>query len=204
VKNRKLNKYIYLLPILICLGFASFFYQVSQHIAEERYRNLFEERKETVNLIAAEVNYFISKDDDWEDEQEFYVDWLLFSANFNNVRPYTISFLMNNRFEIISNTNHGSEDERYAFLWSDNFIYTIGNNSSGTVSTIYNGKDMLVYYRWIPDNQNEQFLFAIAVIPEIRSEFDTIYFYGLAGLILLVLIVNYAMIWKFLKNGGEN
>jgi len=60
-----------------------------------------------------------------------------------------------------------------------------------------------VYYSWIPEHQEEQFLLAVGVIQDSSRSLDNVYIPAITGLVVFVLLVNYIMLWTMLKRKGD-
>ena len=202
MRKSKYSKYIYLFPIIICVGFLIFFYAISQDRASERHNISFNIRKEIVDLNADLISYFAAHNDDWEDRREFYLEWLLHTVNLMR-SPLTISVLMDGELNIISDRVGFYGDEIYDALAHRILAEVMQGNSFEALSDDFNDVVISTYYRWVPSNQDERFLFAIGVVPGHVNEFDRVYSYGVFILVLFVLVINYAMIWKLREKGGK-
>jgi len=203
MKKKKIVIYLYLLPIIICLGFVIYFYQLNQYTAQERHIRIFDSRKRLLDLTASEINYFLQDDHDWEKERDFYIDWLLFSRDFINVQELTTSVLMDQDFNLIDNELHSTEAPQYNLFLSQYFISNVNMTGSGEISLTFNGQEVSVYYIWIPEHQDEQILFAVSLIQDASRNLNNVYIPAIAGLVIFVLTVNYIMLWTILKRNGD-
>lgn len=206
IKMKKIDftKFVYLLPIVICLGFVIFFYEFSEAVKTERYNLLFSEKKEMVDLTAIEINQFVIKDNDWNHEREFYTDWLTYVAELINTQPSTICILMDKTHNILSNPGFYDDLNVHKVFMNQEFTVATNRNKSGVFQSSFNDREISIYYKWIPNDQSDQLLLAVGVIPESPSEINSIYTLGEVGLVLFVLVVNYIMIGKIRKNAGDN
>jgi len=205
MKKKKMIKYLYLLPIVVCLGFVIYFNQLTQHIRHEEHERLFTNRKDMLNLASTEINYFLHYHDNWDEERDFYIDWLLFSRDFANAQEFTISVLMDQDFNLVYNDFHLKESSHYEFFLSQDFITTVEMTGSGEMVLPFDGEKISVYYRWMPERegQEEQFLLAVGVTQNSSRDPDNVFIPAIASLIIFVLLVNYIMLWTILKKKGD-
>ena len=203
MQKKKKTPYLYLLPIIICLSFVIYLYQVNQYTAQERHDRIFDSRKRLLDLTVKEINYLLQHHDDWEDERDFYIDWLLFSRDLMNVQELTASVLMDQSFNLISNEIHPSEASQYDLFLSEDFTSGVNMTGSGELLLSFEDQEVSVYYRWLPENQDEQLLFAISLIEDNSRNLNNAYIPAIAGLVIFVLFVNYVMLWTILKRHGD-
>ena len=120
-----------------------------------------------------------------------------------NVQELTTSALMDQDFNLISNELHSSEAPQYDLFLSEDFTSRVNMTGSGELSLLFEGQEVSVYYRWLPENQDEQLLFAISLIEDNSRNLNNAYMPAIAGLVIFVLLVNYVMLWTILKRHGD-
>jgi len=189
--------------MIICLGFLIYFNHLTQYIEQEQHTRIFDNRKRLLDLTATEINHFVLHNDNWDDERDFYIDWLLFSRDSANVQEFTTSVLMDQNLNLIYNEFHPREASQYELFLSSYFKSGVGTTGSGEMLMPFNGQEVSVYYRWIPENQEEQFLLAIGVTQDPNRNLNQLYIPAIAGLVIFVLLVNYIMLWTILRKNGD-
>ena len=203
MKKKKITIYLYLLPILICLGFVIYLYQLNEYTTYEEHARIFESRKRLLDLTASEINYFLQTSDNWIDERDFYIDWLLFSRDYINTQEFTTSVLMDQNFNLIYNELHPKEVAQYELFLSQYFTSTVNTTGSGEMSVSFDDQEISIYYRWIPENEDEQLLFAVSLLQDSSVNLNNVYTPAIAGLVIFVLSVNYVMLWTILKRSSD-
>ena len=183
-----------MIPIILCLAFAVFFQQLSNEITLEKYIMLFNHQRHMVDLTAIEINQFVIKDDDWIEEQDFYLNWLYYTCEIIGMQDMTISMLADNDLDLLLANNLDNTITCNPFEYEE-FIDAVRKNPSGAIVLPYNNTEISIYYRWIPDNNDvHRFLLISGAVFDFSNPIDPKYNYGIAILLIFVMIVNYVML----------
>jgi len=182
--------------ILSTVFFSMLMKQSEKNLINEK----FEEKKLEVAMMANHVDKFIARDNDWEQEHDYYQQSLVYDMDALDSANMTYAVVYNYALEPLSkqvNYQGGFNPMVYP-----NFIKAVHENEMGDMIfpfTPSNGpaRDVYLHYRWIPTGPqyNNRFLVVVAMSKyTIVTQTEGWYKTGSVALIVVTSILNIAMI----------
>jgi hypothetical protein len=197
-------KYLYLLPILLLIGFSIFF----NYIYNERQREVINEKmiekRTEVEIIVAQVDRYVEIDKDWGTYN--------YAADISYVvekldRMYGVfAAVYDDKFRLVSKRvlSGESEDESdnlFDPVQSSDFIIKAQYNNSGNLELPYNrGRDEVVmhtYFQWVPTKPSyeRRLLVVIGITPDsAQTHPENFMTFGMIGLIAVTFLLNLGLV----------
>ena len=167
VFNHPLWKYLPIIPILICAGFILYNAGVSREITETLLNEKFEEKMQTIDGIAGDIDGLIQKDNDWD---TYDYEWMLAQRmTTEDEKPYTFAALYSEGLDNLS-ARHPSYTSAYEPLEISEFRGQVQIQESGIAVLPFTPegqpeRDMHIYFRWVPtdDQLEHRYLLVVAI-----------------------------------------
>ena len=201
-------KYLFLLPIVVMIGFSAFFHTLMDEIGEALLHEKMVEKRLAINLITSQVDRFIELDQDWESYD--YNSILAYDMQILDEMPLTFAALYDSKLNNISIRSPSYESAPFDPLIYEEFVKLAQENERGDLVVSFappdsEERDMLIYFRWVPTDtaQKKRLLTVVAIS---RYSVDTPLsgwiVYGTATLIIVTTLFNLALVVLICRLGN--
>lgn len=187
----------HILPVVICFFFMLYFNSISNSWQEANHARLHQEKIRQVDLLNGEVTKYIERDQDWDKERSFYIEWMAGMMEGMDAQDHTLAIMLDDKLELISSRDSDVDGEILDPTKDEHFIREVRHNDRGEVSVYHAEDDVYInlYYKWVPDTkQDERFLLVIGVSPATADNFQDRFFIGAAAMSVTVVIMQAIMI----------
>lgn len=162
-----MKRLLYILPGVLAIGSTLVVVFLNDFRLKEEFNQQFSEKQAQVELLAHEIDSFVERDNDWG-TYDYETD-LRISVEFIDSQHMTFAAGYDENLNNIA-TRHKSEATEFNPLNYSEFIESVTSNESGVMNLWWEednvqGRDMRLYFRWIPTDANlsGRFLVAVAI-----------------------------------------
>jgi hypothetical protein len=200
-----MKKWLYLIPVVLCLGLALTFAEIFERQKKISFEQAFQDKKDAVEIVDAIVSgYFASTNANWDTAKIFYESAMIELAEYMDSTDDIYAALYDNNLHLLSR-KRGIEMQQYSD-WSpfkdSVFIHNVTTKSFGRFEI--DGWDkyctVSIWFRWIVVDENIKYLFCTGITKGVVYEFENKVFYLVFSIILLTLILNFIQIYTINKS----
>ncbi|MDR1263745.1 MAG: hypothetical protein LBK46_09705 [Oscillospiraceae bacterium] len=185
------------LPVALMIVLAFLFMFNLQEYHQVIYAEKLIEKRLNLDMIANEVDRLIADGRSWQDHYEFFLETARINMEMLDATYMTYAAVLDADFV---NVTYRTLSESIAFEPADypEFVEAARNNESGSISLWFEsadvaGREMNVYYRWIPSDNTlpDRFLIVDAISAySVQTRKSMLISYLIAALILVVTVLN--------------
>ena len=206
--KKTFKKALLLLPAAFAIALTVVFSLMSDYRLEQQFQTKLVEKRDQVDLIANDIDYLIAKDNDWATYD--YESMLASSVEFIDAQYMVFAAGYNQDFRLIGQRTK-SEAIEFNPLGYPEFIDAVLHTENGTIGLWFEdeitgvvGREMMVYYRWIPSNVglSNRYLITVGISRMSVEHVDTAW----VGIVFAfsTVILNYSMIGYMMYLRGKN
>ncbi|MDR1570774.1 MAG: hypothetical protein LBS72_09850 [Oscillospiraceae bacterium] len=200
--NHKVAKFLFLLPIVIMIGFSVVFLDLIKAGNGGLLQEKFLEKKLNVDMIVDQIDKFIERDGDWYSEYDFYKDSLAFSIEILDKVDMTFAAIYDETLQNISQRSPSYENSPFNPIGYPEFVSEVRKNELGVVRLWFEaenvkGRTMYTYYRWVPTEETLEgrFLAVVAISSySVKNTLSGSITYWIVAMILITTVLNLALV----------
>ena len=148
-------KYLFLIPIIILIGFSMFYQKVFDEIHNHTLSEKMIEKRMEIDIIATSINNYVNLDHDWDSYD--YMNDINVMIEELDAMDAAFAVQLDQELSIISNRATDSGFTPFNPLDHPNFVINVTHIERGNMELLYdNGqwiRPMHLYYRWVPDDK---------------------------------------------------
>jgi hypothetical protein len=166
------------------------------------FYELIAEKRLALDVVDDQIDRFVQRDLDWEPEYAFYRDSVAFSMEILDAVDMTFAAAYDCQLNTLSDRTLSYNQAAFDPTRYPEFVDAVGENERGHLTLWFEaegvqGRDMYLYYRWVPTDETLEgrFLTVIAISSfSVRASVSDRIGYSVIVLILVTTVLNLALV----------
>lgn len=197
--DMSVKKYLFFIPLIICLGFSLFFYHLFSAERDAAVKNALDNKVALLGMVVSAMNNLENMDNQAGVTN---TNWLVSTMEALDKEPNSLGLLADENLQVLTMRFSSYENKYATFGLFDNktLSSTVLTQESGYIQISYSKNELSLYFRWVSDKSTDQrYLLMVGIVPADVSSLDIEYIYGAGLLILITVACNYIMIFYTLR-----